>query len=126
MSNGQGSSCVYGRFWDDGRSQYAHRWAAKNIHGLDIDQPGTQVDHCCQDAEGRPRPNSLCVQHVQVVPSLVNLRLVWSRRGNDLEEEEAITDPPAPEGVPFFYPPNWLRPYLNDGNEGMQNAGCPF
>lgn len=112
---------MYGRFWYEGKSVYVHRWAAKHIHGLDIDQPGTEVDHCCD------RPNTLCVQHVQVVPSLVNKALIYARSA--LEEPEPIAEGSASDvpvdDVPFHEPPEWLRPYLNHGNESPSDD-CPF
>lgn len=121
LTNGKGSSAVYGRFWDDGKSWYAHRWAAKHIHGLDIDQPGTEVDHCCE-RDGKRCPNSLCVEHLQVVTKQFNLALIYS--GSYLGEPEPIADDPL--AVPFYEPPEWFKQFaLDDGNEGTDDD-CPF
>lgn len=116
-------------FWFEGKRWSAHRWAAKFIHGLDIDQEATHVDHCCPS-----RPNTLCMQHVQVVPDWVNLRLRWSRFWeywadsyglSASEEEPPITDdPPEFAPVPFYEPPQWLKDLY--GNDEETNDSCPF
>ena len=118
LTNGQGSACVYGRFWDDGRSHYAHRWAAEHIHGFDIPE-GYHVGHTC-----KPRPNTLCVEHVEPQTPAFNWSLIYGR--NELEPEEAITDDPP--GVPFYSKPEWLAQFDEDdeGNEGTQDDDCPF
>jgi len=117
-TRGQLKTAPYGSFWDGGRRWFAHRWAARHIHGLDID--GMQVDHCCVD-HGAPANDTLCVQHLQAVPQLVNLQLMWGRRLWGWDE----WGPPEPAaedaGAPFYLPPAWLRPFLpQSGN------GCPF
>lgn len=127
LSNGKDSTSIYGRFWFEGKSWAAHRWAAQFIHGIDL-RDGHHVDHCCKDAEGRPRPNTLCVQHVQQVTSAVNLALRWSRfwqywcgdYGEELEEEAASSAPPA-DAIPFHVEPDWLKT-PKDGNDDE----CPF
>jgi hypothetical protein len=124
MKQGKRDSCIYGRFkGQDGVNWLAHRWAAKFIHGLDLID-GNHIDHCCE-VDGKPRPNTLCVQHVQSISSVVNLRLRWSRYWDywcdgdpdgpesELEENRVREDGPPP--VPFFHEPNWLRK-PNKGN----------
>lgn len=108
-TSGQLKRLRYGSFWDRGRRWFAHRWAARFIHGLEID--GFQVDHCCPAG-----PNTLCVQHLQAVTQATNLELQWGRRlwGWD-EWEEAEQPASEPGGVPFHLPPAWLRPFLRSG-----------
>lgn len=131
LTNGKGSSSIYGRFWYEGKSWYAHLWAAKFIHGIEVGE-GEQVDHCCE-VNGERQPNSLCVQHLQPLPALVNARLRWSRFWEywSGEEEEAELEgngakPIDPGGgVPFYSEPDWLRDA--DGNEEeTDDANCPF
>lgn len=114
-SSGGGKTLEYGVFKDEGRKHYAHRWAARNIHGLRID--GMQVDHCCE-----PHPNTLCVQHLQAVTQLVNLELMWGRRiwGWDDWQEPEPPPEPDPLAIPFHLPPAWLRPFL------VAQQECPF
>jgi hypothetical protein len=111
-TQGRGHSAPYGSFKDGGRRWFAHRWAAKHIHGLDID--GYQVDHCCPHTEGRP--NTLCVQHLQAVTHYEHVALE-QRRNNiyiqvGLLDAEPLFEPD--ESAPArFDPPEWfirLRP----------------
>ena len=67
---GRGHHVRYGSFWCERRRWFAHRWSAKHIHGLDIDE--LQVDHCCPNI---PHPNTLCVEHVQPKTLLENREL---------------------------------------------------
>lgn len=106
-TSGQARNVEYGAFWFEGRRWTAHRWAAKYIHGLDIDDPSMQVDHCCE-----PIPNSLCVQHLQVITAEHNRELVWQRvrkrfDGGELFEP-AEPDEPFTE-MPFFTEPEWMK-----------------
>lgn len=89
-SVGKGNIIPYGVFWFEGKKWYAHRWAAKFIHGLEIED--RHVDHKCT--------NSLCVHHLQAVEPIVNLRLRWERR---VEPEEMFCHPP------FYDVPQWMR-----------------
>lgn len=98
-TQGQGHSVPYGSFWFEGRRWFAHRWAAKHIHGLDIDQLGTQVDHNCR--------NTLCVQHLQVVSATVNRELQWIRV--QVGCDPYTPDAPLEGDVPFFIEPDWLK-----------------
>ena len=128
-TSGRGHSEPYGRFWFENFNWFAHRWAAMHIHGFEI--TGLQVDHCCPAG-----PSTLCVQHVKPEPSAVNRELQHLRPGRGLQtlttrqwwlfvtkgiEEE----PPRPRdesGVPFYEPPEWLRPFLP-----MEKVDeCPF
>ena len=104
-TSGQGNSLRYGSFWFAGRRWFAHRWAAKYIHGLDIYDK--QVDHCCE-----PTPNALCMQHLQAVPAAVNRELQWARVQGGFDGGQYYEPPrPAPPfvGVPFFTEPDWMR-----------------
>ena len=117
-SNGQGNSATYGVFKDEGRRWFAHRWAAVHIHGFDID--GFQVDHCCED-HGAPANNTLCVQHLQPLTLADNLAKRWGRRLWGWDEWREPEPPEPVEGVPFYLPPLWLRPFLKS-----EPRGCPF
>ena len=104
-TSGQGNNLRYGAFWYEGRRWFAHRWSAKYIHNLDIDDK--QVDHCCPDV-----PNALCVQHLQAVPPSVNRELQWLRVQKGFDGGEHYRPPePAPPfvGLPFHIEPRWLR-----------------
>lgn len=103
----------YPSFWYDGERWFGHRWSAKYIHGLDID--GFQVDHCCPHI---PKPNTLCVEHVQATTPKENRDLQTIRRRfihlqvglvsyRDVYGHDADTLEPNFE-VPFYYPPAWL------------------
>ena len=117
---GRGKHGWYGAFHFEGRGWRAHRWAAKFIHGLDIDRVGHQVDHCCPHIE---RPNTMCVEHLQLVPASVNRELQWIRA------EVGLDDPPEPSGgaepgmVPFYSPPAWLAV---DKTVKSVDEDCPF
>lgn len=121
---GRGHNVPYGAFWFADRRWFAHRWAAKFVHGLAIDE--LQVDHCCPNI---PLPNTLCVQHVQVLSPERNRHLQTERRRHFvhlqvglLSYEEVYGEPAEPEAsIPFFTPPDWL------GIEGATNEpDCPF
>lgn len=129
-SAGSGHSQPYGRFWDAGEMWYAHRWAAANIHGFDI--TGLQVDHCCPCG-----PLTLCVQHVKPEPAEANRALQHLRPGRAVQSlatkqywlfvakgiEEYRPILRESFDIPFYHPPDWLRPYL----EKLENIGdCPF
>lgn len=106
-TQGRGHSAPYGSFKDEGRRWFAHRWAAKHVHGLNID--GYQVDHCCPNTNGRP--NTLCVQHLQAVTFYEHVELE-QRRNNifiqvGLIEAEPLFEPD--ENAPALYEcPRWL------------------
>jgi hypothetical protein len=113
---GGGKVLQYGSFKDGGRRWSAHRWAAKHIHGLDIEE--YEVDHCCP----LPIPNTLCVQHLQAVTKLRNLELMWGRRvwgWDDWDQSEPSE--PDHEALPFHLPPSWLVPFTPGGS-----SDCPF
>lgn len=131
-TSGRGHSAPYGSFWFEGRRWFAHRWAAKYIHGLEID--GLQVDHCCPNI---PYPNTLCVNHVQPKTLLEN-RALQTERGRALkvvqstEERKAfihmqvgLIEPPplfteAFTEAPWYPVPAWLA-----SNEALADD-CPF
>jgi hypothetical protein len=97
-TQGRGHHVPYGSFWFEGRRWFAHRWAAKFIHGHEI--AGLQVDHECT--------NTLCQQHLRPVEASINRELQWIR-------VQVGCDPypyPEPEpcdGIPFHWPPPWLE-----------------
>lgn len=116
---GRGKTIRYGNFRDGKKIWLAHRWAAKNIHGFDID--GLQVDHCCplHRAGSEPLlPDTLCVHHVQPQTGEVNRWLQTERRRqyveiqvgilpyDDVYGEPGIYVPD--DAIPFYEPPAWL------------------
>lgn len=118
---GRGHHVPYPAFWFEGRRWLGHRWAAKYIHGLEID--GLQVDHCCPHV---PLPNTLCVEHVQVLTLEQNRWLQTERRRayvhmqvGLLAYEDVYGPPPSAAeelDIPWFSPPSWL------GNTGELRA----
>lgn len=119
ITKGHGHNEPYGRFWDGERMMLAHRWAGVHIHGLDLE--GMQADHCCPAG-----PSTLCVEHVAPETAVRNRFLQHDRPGRAFQDlatkqhwlmvSKGITEySPAPReanGVPFFEPPAWLRPFL--------------
>lgn len=101
----QGKTAEYGYFWDGKRMVLAHRWSAVHIHGLDISDPTTQVDHCC--FPDRPC-NTLCVQHVQVIPATMNRELQWIRVQVGLDAPREPYEP-NPDDIPYYTEPEWLK-----------------
>ena len=122
-TQGRGHSSPYGSFWYAGRRWFAHRWAAKFIHGLDIED--MQVDHCCPH-----HPNTLCVEHVQAITPAANRELqtrrYWVFVTKGLEPPPSFWLPPEPEEqqIPFFTPPEWYR--QAKPSEFAAKATCPF
>lgn len=117
-TQGRGNSAVYGSFWDEGRRWFAHRWAGVKIHGLDL--TAAQAGHCCPG-----RPNTLCVQHIEPQTNAENqaernarLHQTPSERQYWLFVSLGIEPAPGvavePDSLPFFTPPDWLRPFLVD------------
>lgn len=107
-TSGRGHSQPYGSFKFEGRRWFAHRWAAKHIHGLDID--GFDVDHCCD-----PAPNTLCVQHLRAETPARNRELQTMRRMIHLQvglvSYEDVYGPDRTldvDTLPFHLPPAWL------------------
>lgn len=113
------SNCVYGSFWDGGRTHRAHRWALENIHGKPI-PPGYHAGHICPNG-----PDTLCVQHVEPQEPNDN----WKQRHDkeaarlSLERREAIAN--GSLDVPMHSPPDWLVPFM-DGNKKDNDDDCPF
>lgn len=99
-TRGRGKTSWYGSFWYQGRRWTAHRWAAKFIHGLEIDD--LTVDHKCG--------NTLCQAHLQAIPGLVNAAFYWIR------VEVGIFQPPPDlideDGALFYAPPPWFPAVL--------------
>lgn len=135
-SAARGKSALYGVFWDsdEKRRYFAHRWAAKHIHGLDIDE--FTVDHCCDEwrAGGTEPllPNTLCVEHVQALSRVDNSLLAMQRRTWILTQKgyyeppplfAELHAPPGPHVMPFHRPPAWLgvdTPVISADED------CPF
>ena len=131
-TSGQGNSAEYGSFWYEGRRHFAHRWAGVHIHGLDLD--GVQAGHYCPAG-----PNTLCVEHVEpqtqaenMAEQIARLGPVGARQTSEQRQywlfvtlgiEPEPEPAPRPDGfdVPFFEPPEWLRPYLPKPGDD-----CPF
>ena len=111
-TKGRGHNVDYGSFWFEGRRWFAHRWAAKFVHGLDLD--GFQIDHCCDTL---PVPNTLCVQHLQAISAADNRLLQHARRKKFihlqvglLSYEDVYGPQPEPDDlIPFHTPPEWLN-----------------
>jgi hypothetical protein len=109
QTSGRGHSAPYGAFWFEGRRWFAHRWAALHIHGLDIEYK--QVDHCCPNI---PKPDTLCVQHLQALPAVENRELqtlrqrqYWLLVGKGFEPPPGVFHEPETR-IPFFGRPQWM------------------
>jgi hypothetical protein len=129
-TSGHGHNQPYGSFWFEGERWFAHRWAAIHIHGFEI--TGLQVDHNCPCG-----PSTLCVQHIKPETSAINLALQHLRPGRAIQSldtrqywlfvekgVEPYREPvrEIPE-IPFFEPPEWLKPFL----PVLENIDdCPF
>lgn len=130
-TQGRGHNVPYGSFWFEGRRWFAHRWAAKYIHGLDIDDK--QVDHCCTErGVGVAHPNTLCVEHLQAISAKANRDLQTRRLYVHLQVglvnyEDQFGEPPPlmgfADGMPFLTPPAWLNKGTTDVRELVD---CPF
>lgn len=120
---GRGHSARYGAFWFEGRRWFVHRWAAKYIHGLDID--GVQVGHCCHDyVPSLTAPNSLCIEHLEAQTPEINraaqtehmraVRQTIEQRRFWVHAQVGILEPPPVSHpcftqIPFYEEPEWLR-----------------
>lgn len=133
-SKGRGHHVPYPVFWFEGRRWFGHRWAAKYIHGHDID--GFHTDHCCPNI---PLPNTLCVEHLQPLPLRQNVLLQHERRKRFIHMQVGLLqycevyghDPEVPvldaSAIPFYTAPAWLG--LNEGtisDTTRKFADCPF
>lgn len=137
-SNGKGNSTRYGVFWDEGRRVFAHRWAAVNIHGIDLGSD--EAGHCCPHG-----PNSLCVQHLTGQTKAENVAERNTRvakadqtaatRQFYLFKQLGILEPEPDPGietlvdqlndVPFHEPPEWFRPFMQP-RKANDDDDCPF
>ena len=127
-TKGRGHHVDYPSFWFDGERWFGHRFAARFIHGLDID--GFHVDHCCPNI---PIPNTLCVEHVQAKTPRQNRELQTERRRHFIhlqvglvQYQDAYGFPAGQESgepdIPFYLPPHWLGL-----SKGVKNdIECPF
>lgn len=101
-TRGRGHTGWYGCFKFLGKVWKAHRWAAKYILGLRVDDL-IQIDHCCPHG-----PDTLCVRHLQSVAPSVNRELQWIRVQVGLDPEpDPIERTDA--GIPWYEPPEWAR-----------------
>lgn len=129
-THGKGRNEPYGYFWFEGRMVLAHRWAAIHIHGFDID--GLEVDHCCPAG-----PSTLCVQHLKPEEGEINRALRLERESRTFQDlqtkrywlfvslgiEQYVPRERESDGVPFYSPPDWLRPFLP---KLESDNACPF
>ncbi len=134
QTSGRGHHVPYGSFWFEGQSWYAHRWAAKYIKGLEIDD--LQVDHNCSDVvPDLLHPNTLCVEHIQCLTLDENRELQATRafearktaihlQVGILRYEDVYGFIPTspPDFVPFYTPPAWLG--LKEAKH--ERPHCPF
>lgn len=132
-TSGHGHNEPYGAFWDDGRRWFAHRWSAFHIHGLEI--TGLQVDHNCPYGA-----STLCVEHVKPETNEVNRALQHTRPGRAFQSLETrrywlfvskgiepyIPPPRVETDIPFYSPPDWLRPFLPASVLEEILHDCPF
>lgn len=128
VTMGRGHHVPYPRFWFNGDNWFGHRWAAKFIHGQDIE--GFQTDHCCPSIA---IPNTLCVEHVQPLTPRENRVLQHVRRKHFiylqvglLKYEEVYghsceLEPVRADAIPYFPLPGWLG-----ASKGVTNDHCPF
>ncbi len=105
-TSGRGKTALYPVFWYEGRRWSGHRWAAKFIHGFDID--GQQVDHCCDMHSHLTAPNTLCVAHLQAIPPMMNRELQWIRVQVGLDDPPPVSEEEPFTAVPFYLPPKWF------------------
>lgn len=139
QTSGRGHYVPYGSFWFEGRSWFAHRWAARYIKGLAIDD--LHVDHCCSDVvPSLTHPNTLCVEHVQALTLGANRELQTTRAFEArktaihlevgiLRYEDVYGYAPSapillPETPPFYTPPSWLP--QGPSHDHSATAACPF
>lgn len=127
---GRGHNVPYPAFWFEGRRWFGHRWAAKYIHGLDIDS--FHVDHRCPHI---PIPNTLCVEHLQCITPKRNRELQFERRRafihmqvgllayHDVYGTDALPEPLDETLIPFHQPPTWLG--MTKGKTDDPEL-CPF
>lgn len=132
-TKGRGHNVDYPSFWFNGKRWFGHRWAAKFIHGQDID--GFHTDHCCPH---RPLPNTLCVEHVQSLTPRENRELQFTRRKQFIHMQvgllpyEDVYKMPAyltddTELIPFYEPPAWLIAASQEHTHGnIDHTICPF
>lgn len=138
---GKGNSARYGAFWDNGPWK-AHRWAAFHIHGLELGS--NEAGHCCPSG-----PNTLCVQHLEGQTKAANIaerntrvarqnalglqsaetRQFYLFKQLGIGEPEPITEEmealrAALDDIPFYEPPEWLRPYMKPRE--ANDDDCPF
>ena len=110
-----GHTAFYGAFWFEGKRWPAHRWAAKFIHGMEIED--RLIQHTC--------PNLLCQQHlvsIRPVLSETEMRYRWVRIQYGLDELPPEEEQIDLNQVPFFIVPSWLAPFIKES----KSDDCPF
>lgn len=132
-SAGRGNTARYGVFWFEGSRWFAHRWAAVHIHDFNLGE--SQVGHCCPHG-----PNTLCVHHLKPQTQEENLaelnERLKAKASQSLRERQfwlfvslGIERLPETEKlaredmVPFYEPPEWLRPFMP---KTEISDDCPF
>lgn len=136
-TKGRGHHVEYGAFWFEGRRWLAHRWAAKFIHGIDID--GFDVDHCCPDfCPALLRPNTLCVQHLQpLTPRDNRIKQTIDTRRNFVHLQVGLVthhdmygyepdDPSVGWLTTIYDPPAWLGTTEGCANDQHDDVSVPF
>lgn len=124
QSAGRGHHVKYGVFWFEGRRWFAHRWSAKFIHRLEIEDH--DVDHCCHTIS---KPNTLCVEHLAAETPARNRELQFQRtmihlQVGILQYEDVYGLPPSDDNlIPFYSPPAWLG-IKEETQHGRDH--CPF
>jgi hypothetical protein len=96
---GQGKHIKYGRFKYKRFAWLVHRWAAKFVHGQEIDM--RQVDHGCN------RP--LCVSHLKAMSPEANRELQWIRVQVGIDDNPRPQFEPDDCPVPFYPEPEWHK-----------------
>lgn len=126
-TKGRGHHIDYGSFWFERRSWFAHRWAAKYIHGQVIE--GFDVDHYCP---ALTIPNTLCVEHVRSETPERNRQLQTMRRMIHLQvgliNYEDVYGPMHEDFVPIdtYDPPSWLGADHARPSHRPDPDECPF
>lgn len=108
VTMGRGHHAPYGSFKYERRRWFAHRWAARFIHGFDID--GMQVDHCCPH---RAKPHTLCVEHVQALTpaahhDVTNRRFYVHLQVGLIDYQDVYGVEELEDAIPFYPEPAWL------------------
>lgn len=114
-TKGQGGTTWYGCFKYEGKVWKAHRWAAKFIHGLQVDD-AHDIHHCCPHGH-----NSLCVEHLQSLTPMQHRDQHWLLTEMGAREPAPVEPVNHADLIPWYEPPAWL------GRRVMElSDDCPF